>query len=140
MNKPWFSPFTGDASVPDSSSEYTLEVTNPNLLVKEETQADILWVNDTDNPGSFNDPALTPNPFGPGELFYEAGKFGSKVSISTLTNGGPGGANEVQRISSARPRERSSLLFGAADRPDPVQRERRADPGRPRGAPQHRRG
>ena len=98
LNKPWLSPFTGDASVPNSSSKYTLAVTNPNLLVKEETSADILWVSDADNPGSFNDPALTPNPFGIGRLFYETGLFGSKVSISTSTNGGPGGASEIQRI------------------------------------------
>ena len=75
LNKPWLSPFTGDASVPNSSSKYTLAVTNPNLLVKEETSADILWVSDADNPGSFNDPALTPNPFGIGRLFYETGLF-----------------------------------------------------------------
>ena len=56
LNKPWFSPFTEDGTIPDATSEYTLEVTNPNLLVKEETQADILWVNDTDNPGDFDDP------------------------------------------------------------------------------------
>ena len=98
LDKPWLSPFTGDATLPSASSKYTLAVTNPNLLVKEETSADILWVNDTDNPGSFNDPALTPNPFGIGRLFYETGLFGSKVSISTATNGGPGGASEVQRI------------------------------------------
>ncbi|MEX2645398.1 MAG: choice-of-anchor D domain-containing protein [Gaiellaceae bacterium] len=98
LDKPWFSPFTGDASVPDATSEFAIFVTNPNLLVKEETQADILWVSDADNPGSFNDPALTPNPFGIGRLFFDETRFGPKARTSTFTNGGVGGADEVQRL------------------------------------------
>ena len=33
LDKPWFSPFTNDASTPTSDSQYTLLSTNPNLLV-----------------------------------------------------------------------------------------------------------
>ena len=98
LDKPWLSPFTMDASVPDATSEYALFVTNPNLLVKEETQADILWISDADNPGSFNDPNKTPNPFGIGQLFFDESLFGPKVRISTFTNGGVAGADEVQRL------------------------------------------
>src|SRR5439155_26774491 len=33
LSKPWLSPFTHDSSKPDATSGYTLDVTNPNLLV-----------------------------------------------------------------------------------------------------------
>ena len=57
LDKPWFSPFTQDASTPTSDSQYTLLSTNPNLLVKEETQANLLLLYDTDNPASYDDSA-----------------------------------------------------------------------------------
>src|SRR5207249_1399525 len=54
LDKPWLSLFTGDASVPDATSKFTLATTNPNLLVKEETLANLLYLYDTDNPASYN--------------------------------------------------------------------------------------
>ena len=41
-----------DASVPDSSSYFTLLQTNPNLLVNEAQEANLLFIYDTDNPAS----------------------------------------------------------------------------------------
>ena len=82
LDKAWYSPFTQDSTVPDSGSTYTLETTNPNLLVKEETQSNLLFLYDTDNPGSFDDAAyhaLHPgqdNPFAAGRLFYDTSLFG----------------------------------------------------------------
>jgi len=79
LDKPWFSPFNKDASVPDGPSQFTLHKTNPNLLVQEETQANLLQVYDTDNPASYNDshlPAGQTNAFGQGQLFFDANPFG----------------------------------------------------------------
>src|SRR5207249_2285203 len=79
LDKPWLSLFTGDASVPDATSKFTLATTNPNLLVKEETLANLLYLYDTDNPASYNDAALPTgqtNPFGEGRLFFDANPFG----------------------------------------------------------------
>ena len=76
----WLSPFNNDTSVPTSDSTYTLEATNPNLLVDEKTATDILWVYDDNNPASFNDPAYSgvsgthpgqDNPAAVGSLTYE---------------------------------------------------------------------
>ena len=76
LDKPWLSPFTMDASVPDVSSYYTLLQTNPNLLVNEVQEANLLFIYDTDNPASYNDPHLTPNPFGQGQMFFDSSNFG----------------------------------------------------------------
>ena len=76
LDHPWFSPFTGDASVPDNTSYFTLLLTNPNLLADETQEANLMFVYDTDNPASFDDPHLTPNPFGEGQLFYDTSLFG----------------------------------------------------------------
>ena len=75
----WLSPFSGDASVPNGTSTFTLFATNPNLLVDEKQSTDILQISDVNNPGSYNDPnyptahpLLPPeNPFGEGRLFYD---------------------------------------------------------------------
>ena len=166
LNKPWFSPFTRDSSIPlnedandngvldpgeDTNgngvldvSEYTLEVTNPNLLVKEETQTDILWVFDSDNPGSFNDPAhpdvaTSGNPFAQGQLFHETTKFGESISISTVTNGGAGGNSEVQKLTKRAVAGdlQADLRRPRVDRPERRHTERDRPPGRDPGA--HRR-
>jgi Ca2+-binding RTX toxin-like protein len=123
LDKPWLSPFTGDASVPDATSEYAIFVTNPNLLVTEETQADILWVSDVDNPGSYNDPALLPalNPRGMGEMFFESDRYGPKVRISTRTNGGVGGADEVQTLQLVDPQSGDFTLFFGAEQTGTIQ-------------------
>src|SRR5262249_28375095 len=59
----------------DSTSHYTLEATNPNLLVDERDQSNILQIYDADNPSSYNDPALpagTTNPQAIGQLFFDS--------------------------------------------------------------------
>src|SRR5439155_10824468 len=76
LDKAWFSPFTNDASKPDATAQYTLLKTNPNLLVKEETQANLLFMYDTDNPASYIDHG--PNPFGAGRMFYDTALFGPR--------------------------------------------------------------
>src|SRR5438132_2807271 len=76
LDKAWFSPFTNDASKPDATAQYTLLKTNPNLLVKEETQANLLFMYDTDNPASYIDHG--PNPFGEGRMFYDISPFGPR--------------------------------------------------------------
>ena len=81
LDKPWFSPFTMDASLPSGTpgpnrSSFTLLLTNPNLLVNEAQEANLLFLYDTDNPASYNDPHLTPNPFGEGQIFFDSSKFG----------------------------------------------------------------
>src|SRR5207248_3578372 len=79
LDRAWFSPFTKDASTPDATGHYTLLKTNPNQLVKEETQANLLFLYDTDNPASYNDPALAAghsNAFGEGRLFNDSSLFG----------------------------------------------------------------
>jgi Ca2+-binding RTX toxin-like protein len=86
LEKSWFSPFTNDSSKPDATSEYTLLKTNPNLLVKEEEQANLLFLYDTDNPSSYNDPHLTPNPFGEGRMFYDTSPFGPRDEDGNIAN------------------------------------------------------
>src|SRR5439155_16840888 len=76
LDKAWFSPFTNDTSKPDATAQYTLLKTNPNLLVKEETQANLLFMYDTDNPASYVDHG--PNPFGAGRMFYDTAPFGPR--------------------------------------------------------------
>src|SRR6185312_4674313 len=79
LDKQWLSPFTGDASVPDATSKYTLHDTNPNLLVDQAAQSNLLFLYDTDNPASYNDaalPASHTNPFGQGQIFFDATPFG----------------------------------------------------------------
>ena len=82
LDKAWFSPFTNDASTPTSDSTYAFEQTNPNLLVDEKTQANLLYLYDDANPASYNDPAWlaqhpgTDNPFGSGQIFYDTNQFG----------------------------------------------------------------
>ena len=84
LDKPWFSPFTGDSTTPTHDSTYTLLPTNPNLLVTEQTQANLLFLYDTDNPASYDDPAYVAqhpgqeNPFGAGQIFYDTSQFGPK--------------------------------------------------------------
>ena len=86
LDKPWFSPFTQDGSTPTSDSQYTLMSTNPNLLVSEETQANLLFLYDTDNPASYDDtgnPLTNPNhhtgaAFASGQIFYDPNPFGPK--------------------------------------------------------------
>ncbi len=123
LSKSWVSSFTHDASKPNSTSGYTLDVTNPNLLVKEETQADILWVNDTDNPACFDHPDCAngagSNPGAIGKIFLDDTKFGSKVNVSTKTNGGAGGASEVQRLAVVNATEGTyKLLFNGVPTSD----------------------
>ncbi|HEX9504623.1 MAG TPA: hypothetical protein VGA62_01335, partial [Acidimicrobiia bacterium] len=72
LDNAWKSKFTGNASTPDSTSSFTLLSTNPNLLVDESTTANLLYLYDTDNPASYNDANLTPNPFGQGQLFFDS--------------------------------------------------------------------
>ena len=94
LNHSWLSPFPapGNSDVPDATSKYVLLQTNPNLLVNEADQTDILQVYDTANVNSYNDPALNGgvNPYAVGRLFYDdQNKFGPKATISTEVNGGP---------------------------------------------------
>ena len=78
LDRPWFSPFTGDASQPDSTSTLTLYATNPNMLVDQAAQSNLLFLYDTDNPASYNDTALVSgtNPFGQGQMLFDATRFG----------------------------------------------------------------
>jgi RTX calcium-binding nonapeptide repeat (4 copies) len=71
LNHSWFSPFTNDAFTPDGTSRFTLSSTNPNLLVDERDQTDVLQANDTANVSSYNDPNLTPNPLAVGRMFFD---------------------------------------------------------------------
>jgi len=98
LSKPWASRFSGDLSVPTSDSNYTLYDTNPNFLVNEEEQVDILVVNDKDNINSFDDPALpagTTNPFAEGHMFFDDstdfGTAGDKLNRHRITGFGMGG-------------------------------------------------
>ena len=87
LDKPWFSPFTADASFPTSDSEYTLLSTNPNLLVDEASQANLLLLYDTDNPASYTDTGFsdsrnplhhTGDAFASGQIFYDTNQFGPR--------------------------------------------------------------
>ena len=85
LDKPWFSPFTQDASTPTSDSQYTLIRRTRTCSSSEQTQANLLFLYDTDNPASFNDPAYlaahglsSENPFGAGQIFYDPNPFGPK--------------------------------------------------------------
>src|SRR6185503_2559701 len=105
--------------VPDATSKYALLQTNPNLLVHEADQTDILQVNDTDNVNSFDDPALPPggtNPFAVGQLFYDTSLFGAKATVSTQVNGGPKtdgpAVDEVQRLVVTATAGTYTLVFG----------------------------
>src|SRR5262249_47738141 len=51
LSHAWLSPFPepGNAEIPTADSKYVLLQTNPNLLVVEEDQTDILQVHDNDN-------------------------------------------------------------------------------------------
>ncbi|MDX6471351.1 MAG: large repetitive protein, partial [Gaiellaceae bacterium] len=87
LDRAWFSPFNNDPSTPAAGDGYTLLTTNPNLLVKEQTQANLLFLYDTDNPASYNDPALPvgqTNPFGQGRMFYDTSPFGPAKEDGTI--------------------------------------------------------
>ena len=87
LDKPWFSPFTNDFSTPDATSTYTLLTTNPNLLVDEASQANLLYLYDNDNPALYNDPHYTrgpENPFGAGKLFYDNTPWGPADEDGTI--------------------------------------------------------
>ncbi|MFN2611440.1 MAG: hypothetical protein ABR507_11310 [Actinomycetota bacterium] len=91
LDKPWFSPFTSDSTTPTSDSTYTLLLTNPNLLVDEATQANLLYMYDLDNPASFNDAAYkalhgitSENPFGAVQIFFDNGFWGPADEDGTL--------------------------------------------------------
>jgi hypothetical protein len=110
LSHAWFSPFSapGNSEVPDATSKYVLLQTNPNLLVNESDQTDILQVHDTDNVNSFNDPALPAgqvNAIAVGQLAFDSGPFGAKATVATTVNGGPKtdgpAVNEVQRLTLA---------------------------------------
>src|SRR5262249_33793640 len=79
--------FNNDAPRPTDPSKFTLAVTNPNLLVKEQNATDILQVSDADNPAAYNDAAPElhgqENPFGEGRLFYD-----TRTGYGTPTNSG----------------------------------------------------
>ena len=67
---------------------YTLLTTNPNLLVSEETQANLLYLYDTDNPASYNDPNYTrgpENPYGAGQIFFDTSPWGPADEDGTIT-------------------------------------------------------
>jgi Ca2+-binding RTX toxin-like protein len=87
LDKAWFSPFTNDASTPDGTSTYTLLTTNPNLLVDEATQANLLYLYDNDNPARYNDPNYhrgPENPFGAGQIFYDNSPWGPADEDGTI--------------------------------------------------------
>ena len=44
--------------------------------MNEAQEANLLFLYDTDNPASYNDPHLTPNPFGEGQIFFDSSEFG----------------------------------------------------------------
>src|SRR5262249_29583115 len=128
LSHTWFSPFPdpGNAEVPDGTGKYVLLQTNPNLLVNEADQTDILQVHDTDNVNSYNDPAapapppgsVDRNPFGAGQMFFDdQNTFGAKATVSTITNGGPtiGGGpavDEVQKLTLTATAGTFKLVFG----------------------------
>ncbi len=130
LSHEWFSPFPepGNASVPDNTSKYVLLQTNPNLLVIEAEQTDLMFVHDNDNVNSYNDPAATgPSPdlnaFGAGELFYDdQNKFGAKATVSTVVNGGPilggGFADEVQKLTLVATAGAFKLVFDGIETAD----------------------
>ena len=100
LSHTWLSPFPapGNPDVPDATSKYVLMQTNPNLLVNEADQTDILQVHDTDNVNNYDDPAapapapgsVDRNPFASGQLFFDSTNlFGAKATVSTEVNGGP---------------------------------------------------
>ncbi len=83
LNKAWYSPFTNDSSIPTSDSTYAFEQTNPNLLVDEKTQANLLYLYDDANPASYDDHGTgglvypgEDNPFASGQIFYDTNRFG----------------------------------------------------------------
>ncbi|HET7129920.1 MAG TPA: hypothetical protein VFJ93_12675, partial [Gaiellaceae bacterium] len=87
LDKAWFSPFTNDSSTPSSLSTYTLLTTNPNLLVDESSQANLLYMYDNDNPASYNDEHYTrggDNPFGAVEIKYDTSLFGPADEDGTV--------------------------------------------------------
>jgi Ca2+-binding RTX toxin-like protein len=125
----WFSPFPapGNSEVPDATSKYVLLQTNPNLLVTEADQTDILQVHDTDNVNSFDDLALPPggvNNYAVGQLFYDNSLFGPKATVSTEVNGGPTPNNgpindEVQKLTLTATSGSFTLIF-AGHVTDPI--------------------
>ncbi|MGP0628314.1 LEPR-XLL domain-containing protein [Nitrospina sp. 32_T5] len=65
LNKAWDIPFS-EPGVPTPASEFTISDTNPNFLVDEATQTDLLFFKDTDNPTNFQESA-----FASGQLFFD---------------------------------------------------------------------
>jgi hypothetical protein len=114
LDKPWFSPFTKDETVPTSASTYTLGTTNPNLLVKEESQGNLLFLYDQDNPASYNDPRTAgprdppgqENPFGAGRIFFDNSAFGPRRrtarSRRSTSSASPASAWAARAASAAR--------------------------------------